>query len=159
MKAIRTLAALAAVIIMTGGCAREAEEPATPAAPKEEQAAAAPALAGTEWRLLRIMGMDDSTHVPDDPANYTLSFGADGTVSIRADCNRGSGSWESEGSSRLQFGAIAATQALCAPESIGEIFMAQFQWVRSYTMKDGHLFLATMADGSIIEFAPADGGS
>jgi hypothetical protein len=27
-------------------------------------------------------------------------------------------------------------------------------WVRSYVLKDGHLFLATMADGSIIEFAP-----
>jgi hypothetical protein len=26
--------------------------------------------------------------------------------------------------------------------------------VRSYVMKDGHLFLATMADGSIIEFEP-----
>jgi len=25
-------------------------------------------------------------------------------------------------------------------------------WVRSYVLEGGHLFLATMADGSIIEF-------
>jgi len=33
--------------------------------------------------------------------------------------------------------------------------MAQFAWVRSYVLEDGNLYLATMADGSIIEFAPA----
>ncbi|MBL8201623.1 MAG: hypothetical protein JNK40_11665 [Chromatiales bacterium] len=33
-------------------------------------------------------------------------------------------------------------------------YLAQFEWVRSYVMKDGHLFLATMADGAIIEFEP-----
>jgi heat shock protein HslJ len=111
-------------------------------------------LADTQWRLVRIMEMDDSTHVPDDEAKYTLAFGADGTVSILADCNRGAGTWQAEGPSQLQFGPIAATQALCPPESISEVYLAQFQWVRSYTMRDGHLFLATMADGSIIEFAP-----
>jgi hypothetical protein len=35
--------------------------------------------------------------------------------------------------------------------------MAQFPWVRSYVTKDGGLFLATMADGSIIEFEPMPG--
>ena len=34
--------------------------------------------------------------------------------------------------------------------------MAQFPWVRSYVMRDGHLYLATMADGSIIEFEPVE---
>jgi para-nitrobenzyl esterase len=31
------------------------------------------------------------------------------------------------------------------------------QWsnIRSYVIKDGHLFLALMADGGIYEFAPA----
>jgi len=164
MKPMQTLAALAALALALGGCAREAEDAPVAAAPAETgQAAAQPAadtapaseLAGTEWRLVRIMEMDDSTHIPDDPVKYTLAFGADGTASILADCNRGAGSWTSDGSSQLQFGPIAATQALCPPESISEVYLAQFQWVRSYTMKDGHLFLATMADGSIIEFAPA----
>ena len=112
-------------------------------------------LADTQWRLVKIMEMDDSTHVPDDPAKYTLAFAADGSVASQADCNRGSGSWTSTKAPQLQFGPIAATQALGGPDSISEVYLAQFQWVRSYTMRDGHLFLATMADGSIIEFAPA----
>jgi hypothetical protein len=32
---------------------------------------------------------------------------------------------------------------------------AQSPRVRSYVLRDGHLFLATMADGAILEFRPA----
>jgi heat shock protein HslJ len=117
-------------------------------------ASAAGDLEGTAWRLLNISSMDDTVHVPDDPGKYTLSFGADGHVAMRADCNRGTGTWSSESANRLSFGPVAATRALCPPPSLSEKYLAQFQWVRSYTMKDGHLFLATMADGSIIEFEP-----
>jgi hypothetical protein len=102
------------------------------------------------------MSMDDTTYTPDDPSLYTLELGSDGTASIRADCNRGSGAWTSESDSQLQFGVIAATQAQCAPDSLHDQYMSQFQWVRSYVMKDGHLFLATMADGSIIELEPVE---
>ncbi len=111
-------------------------------------------LAGTAWRLVKIMSMDDTDYVPDDPSLYTLEFGADGAMSVRADCNRGTGSWTSESAGQLTFGLIAATQAVCPPESLHDRYMSQFPWVRSYVMEEGHLFLATMADGSIIEFEP-----
>ena len=111
-------------------------------------------LVGTKWRLVQIMSMDDSEHIPGDPEKYTLKLAEDGSAAIQADCNRGTGNWTSEGPNQLQFGPVAATMAICPPGSIGDVYMAQFQWVRSYTMKDGHLFLATMADGSIIEFEP-----
>jgi para-nitrobenzyl esterase len=101
------------------------------------------------------MSMDDTTYTPDDPALYALEFGTDGSMRVRADCNSGTGSYTSESASQLEFGVIAATQAECAPGSLHDRYMAEFQWVRSYTMKDGHLYLATMADGSIIEFEPA----
>ena len=116
----------------------------------------APGLGGTSWRLVRIMEMDDSTHVPNDPSSYTLSFSTDGTVNLQADCNRGSGSWTSESASQLGFGPIAATRAMCPPGSLHDMYLAQLGWVRSYVMRDGHLFLATMADGSIIEFEPME---
>lgn len=110
-------------------------------------------LSGTAWQFVRIMSMDDSVVQPADPAAYTLSFGADGTAALQADCNRGAGSW-TVNASQLRFGPIASTRALCPPGSLSDVYLTQFQWVRSYVMKDGHLFLATMADGSIIEFAP-----
>lgn len=112
-------------------------------------------LSDTSWRLVKIVSMDDSVDEPDDRSKYTLDLRADGRAALQADCNRGTGSWTSESASRLTFGPIAATRALCPPGSLSEKYLAQFEWVRSYVMKDGHLFLATMADGSIIEFEPA----
>ena len=100
--------------------------------------------------------MDDTVLVPDDPDKYTLEFGVDDRVAMRADCNRGSASWSSEAPPRLTFSPVAATLALCPPPSISEQYLRQFEWVRSYVMRDGHLFLATMADGAIIEFEPID---
>jgi heat shock protein HslJ len=121
------------------------------------QAAADPAysLAGTSWRLVRIMSMDDTTYTPDDPSRYILVFSTDGKVQIRADCNRGTGEWVSPEPNSLSFRQIASTKALCPPGSLHDRFMDQFVWVRSYVIRDGNLFLATMADGSIIEFEPA----
>ena len=116
--------------------------------------ATASELTGTSWRLLNIASMDDTVYVPDDPAKFTLAFGADGAASMAADCNRGTVSWASESPGQLQFGPVAATRAMCPPQELSETYLAQFEWVRSYVMKDGHLFLATMADGSIVEFEP-----
>lgn len=112
-------------------------------------------LAGTAWQLVKIMSMDDSVHVPDDPSAYTLALQVDGSAAIRAGCNRGAGSWRSESKNHLKFTPIAATRALCPPGSLSEQYLAQFAWVRSYVLKGGHLFLATKADGAIIEFAPS----
>lgn len=169
MDALRRVSAfaLACTAAATLGCARNpeparapAETPSTAApvdaAPAEPAAPAtnAAGLAGTSWRLVQIMSMDDTTDRPDDPALYTLAFGSDGTVSVKADCNMATGSWQSMSESQIEFGVLAATQAECGPASLHDRYLAQFPWVRSYVLKDGHLFLATMADGSIIEFEP-----
>ncbi len=122
-------------------------------------AVAAPtaALDGTTWRLVRISGMDDSSHVPVNPARYTLELRSDRSAVIVADCNRGQGEWVQDSPGQLRFGPIAATRALCPPDSISDRYLAQFPWVRSFVVREGHLYLATMADGSIIEFEPIDG--
>ncbi|MCP5204957.1 MAG: META domain-containing protein [Pseudomonadales bacterium] len=116
--------------------------------------ASASELEGTGWRLLNITSMDDTIDVPDDPSKYTLEFAAENRAAMVADCNRGAGTWSSDSPPQLTFGPIAATRALCLPPSLSEKYLAQFEWVRSFMIKGGHLFLATMADGSIIEFEP-----
>ncbi|WP_380058951.1 META domain-containing protein (plasmid) [Falsihalocynthiibacter sp. SS001] len=117
-------------------------------------AAGADDLGGTAWRLVEIQSMDDSVLAPDDTSKYTLEFMPDGTTAIQADCNRGAGTWTSAAANELSFGPIASTRALCPEGSISDKYLAQFEWVRSYTLEDGGLFLATMADGAIIEFTP-----
>lgn len=111
-------------------------------------------LSGTSWRLVEIKSMDDTVDTPDDPDKYTLEFQADGRAAMKADCNRGTGAWTSKSENQLEFGPIASTRAMCPPGSISDKYLAQFEWVRSYVIKNGHLFLATMADGPIIEFEP-----
>ena len=110
-------------------------------------------LEGTSWQLVEIASMNDTVDRPDDSSNYTLDFQDDGRVAIVADCNRGTGTWTSEGR-QLKFGPIASTRALCPPGSISQKYLYQFGWVRTYVFEDGNLFLATMAEGSIIEFQP-----
>jgi len=113
-------------------------------------------LPGRTWQLVEIVSMDDRIYTPDDRSLYTIVFSTDGSVQIQADCNRGMGGWTSSDAGRLEFGQIGATQALCTPDSLHDPFMALFPYVRSYVVRNDHLFLATMADGSISEFEPVE---
>lgn len=115
---------------------------------------APPPLAGTSWQLVQFQGGDDTILTPDDPTKYTLSFGTDGRVSVRIDCNRGGATWKASGPS-LEFGTLALTRAACPPGSLHDHIVKQWPFLRSYVVRDGHLFLALMADGGIYEFAPA----
>jgi heat shock protein HslJ len=44
---------------------------------------------------------------------------------------------------------------MCPPGSLHDRIVKQWPYVRSYVMKDGHLFVSLMADGGIYEFEPA----
>ena len=111
-------------------------------------------LAGTSWQLVRFQGGDDRVLVPDERAKYTVAFGTDGVVNVRFDCNRGRGSWKSAQKNRLEFGPMALTRAMCPPGSLHDQLVKQWFYIRSYTLKDGRLFLALMADGGIYELEP-----
>jgi heat shock protein HslJ len=116
-------------------------------------------LSATGWELVEVLSMDDSRFAPaaSDKGRYTIKFQEDGGVAIEAGCNRGKSSLEMLQPPRLKFEAIAVTRALCPPPSVSGRFLDQLPWVRSYVTRDGHLFLATAADGSILEFRPLSG--
>ena len=117
-------------------------------------APARPPLDGTAWRLVKFQGGDDTVLVPDDGSKYTVAFGADGRVAVRFDCNRGSGGWSSPGPGQLQFWPMAMTRAMCAPGSLHDRMVKHWFYVRSYVIREGHLYLSLMADGGIYEFEP-----
>ena len=119
-------------------------------------------LAGTEWQLVHFQSMDDSigTIRPDDPAQFTMRLNADGTVNMRLDCNRATGTWSSEAgpsgdSGRFTFGPLAATRALCPPPNLDERIARDAEYVRSYLFRDGKLYLSLMADAGIYAWEPA----
>jgi heat shock protein HslJ len=114
-------------------------------------------LGGTSWQLVRFEGGDDTVVTPDDKAKYTIAFGADGRVSVRIDCNRGTGTWRSSGRNQIEFGPLALTRAMCPPGSMHDQLVKHWEYFRSYVIKDGRLFLSLMADGGIYEFEPSNG--
>jgi heat shock protein HslJ/membrane-bound inhibitor of C-type lysozyme len=114
-------------------------------------------LGGTSWQLVKFQGGDGKVMTPDDKSKYTITFGTDGSVTARIDCNRGRGTWKSEGPNQIQFGPLALTRAMCPQGSLHDRVARDLPAVRSYTMKDGHLFLSLMADGGIYEFEPIGG--
>ncbi len=140
---VRTVCSLIGVTLLAGGCAQLApqSQPET--------------LAGTSWQLVRFEGGDGTLRTPDDKSKYTLSFGADGTCSVRFDCNRGRGGWKSPRPKQLEFGAMALTRAACPPGSLHDQLVKHWPYVRSYLLKGGRLYLSLMADGGIYEFEPA----
>jgi len=60
--------------------------------------------------------------------------------------------------SQLVFGPMAMTRAMCPPGSLHDRIVKDMPYVRSYVIKDGHLFLSLMADGGIYELEPLPKG-
>ena len=171
-------ARMAAVMLLTGmilmGCGGLKEEVGTPrgvltTAPdsgagggRAEAEAQKTPLSGTAWRLVEIQSMDDAigTVRPEDPSLYHMRLNSDGTVLMRLNCNRASGTWSAEAglkptSGRFTFGPLASTRYACPPPSLDERMSAEFGYVRSYLLKDGRLYLSLMADGGIYAWEPA----
>lgn len=131
---------------------------------ESEEVASLGLLAGTDWRLVEIQSMDDAVGIvrPDDPSMYTMRLNEDGTVIMRLDCNRARGTWSAEpsadvSSGNFSFGPLAATRAVCPPGSLDERVAAQTEYVRSYLLEDGRLYLSLMADGGIFAWEPDEG--
>lgn len=163
---------LAIVLVLSGllsACQRPAGQ-APPAAASSGAATSAPsllpqALTAGEWRLVEIQSMDDAqgTTRPADPSLYTMRLDPDGSVAMRLNCNRATGTWSAKPgpdatSGGFEFGPLAGTRALCPPPSLDERIAGQAQYVRSYLIKDGRLSLSLMADGGIYIWEPIPAG-
>ena len=111
-------------------------------------------LAGTSWKLIRLQAADETTLVPGDGSKYTITFGSNGRVSARVDCNRGSSTWKSNRANELQFGSWSMTRAKCSAGSLHDRIVREGAAVRSYYIKNGHLFLGGMEAGGSYELEP-----
>ncbi|MGI9253952.1 MAG: META domain-containing protein, partial [Thermomicrobiales bacterium] len=113
----------------------------------------APALEGVTWVWEGIQGGDDSVVTPPDPAAYSITFLPNGKLALKADCNRGAGSWTFNNPSiDLQVGAL--TRMACPEGSRFSEFVRDVDAVSSAVFQDGRLYLALPVDGGIHTFAP-----
>jgi len=112
-------------------------------------------LNGTSWQLVKFQGPDERTVTVDDKSKYTIKFGGDGRVVARVDCNRDSSTWKVTAKGELKFGSWSRTTAKCGPGSLHDEIVTEGADVRSFTIKDGHLFLSGMQGGGYYELEPS----
>ena len=110
-------------------------------------------LSGTSWQLVKFQGPDERTFAPDDKSKYTITFGINGRVTVRVDCNRGSSTWKIA-KGELQFGSWSRTNAKCGSGSLHDQIVTEGAAVRNFVVKDGHLFLSGMEGGGYYELEP-----
>jgi heat shock protein HslJ len=77
----------------------------------------------------------------------------DGVIGILADCNSGSGSYETSGSS-ISINITNTTLALCPEGSLSDQFIRNLNSAAIYFDQNGNLFIDLMADAGTMEFAP-----
>ncbi|MGH8681259.1 MAG: META domain-containing protein [Burkholderiales bacterium] len=87
-----------------------------------------------------------------NPDRYTLELQPGGVALVRADCNRGRGSYAiSEG--RITFGAIATTRMACPPGSLDSRYLKDLQRATIFFVEGGKLFFDLPADSGTMRFA------
>jgi heat shock protein HslJ len=87
-----------------------------------------------------------------NPERYTLELQPGGVVLVRADCNRGRGSYEI-GEGRIKFGAIAATRMACPPGSLDGRYLRDLQRATLFFVEGGKLYLDLPMDSGTMRFA------
>lgn len=156
---LRHASSLAALTLAVAACSPV--DPGAPLMPGSVNAPpppmAAPGdalLTGTVWSWTETVMSDGKRIRPDAPERYTLVFQPGGMVAVRADCNRGSGSYLLNGGA-LSFGPVALTRAMCAPGSLDTEFMKGLGTVSGQFFKGNELVLALKVDsGSMIFTSP-----
>jgi heat shock protein HslJ len=88
----------------------------------------------------------------DNPDKYTIEFLSDGQITVLADCNSGTGTYDLN-RNQLSINITSTTLALCAPESQSDLFFRNLNAAASYFMETDNLFIEQYADGGIMRFA------
>jgi heat shock protein HslJ len=112
-------------------------------------------LTGRVWELQEIQFSDDTLLVADPSSNYTVEFSDDGTLALRADCNRGRSSFTTDSDRSLTIDPIATTLAACPEGSLGNDFVSALSNSALYFFQDDNLFIDMAFDSGTMRFAEA----
>jgi heat shock protein HslJ len=81
---------------------------------------------GKTWQLVTLQEPGGTPMVAPDPSKYEVTFGANGTLSGKVDCNQCGGPYTVNGSS-LTIGKLSCTLALCAGPGLDPKFTAALE--------------------------------
>ena len=105
-----------------------------------------------DWRWQGLRGVEPLEI--EKPSHYALELRADGSYSVRADCNRGSGSYLVEGG-ELRLAPAAMTLAACSPGSHDQRYLRLLGEHRRPSRNGDQLVLASANGASQMMFTLA----
>jgi heat shock protein HslJ len=108
-------------------------------------------LVGVEWRWQRSLYNNDTQNAPAESDRYTLILKPDGKVNIRADCNRGGGTYALDGN-KISIAITHTTRAACPPGSLGQANILDLNGVAGWFVKEGDLYLDIKFDTGTMKF-------
>ena len=111
-------------------------------------------LTETVWAWHSTGGGDNGAAALASPERYTFQLLGDGTVRVRADCNRGGGRYEAN-DVELRFGPIATTKKGCPAGSRGREFLDALAKTERYRFEGVELVLAPSDGSRAFRFRPA----
>lgn len=132
-----------------------AEQPTEELAPAVAAPATQDELTANPWQWTALTETAPASQsVVPDPQNYTITFAADNTVAIQADCNQVAGSYTLDGGSlTIQLGA--ATMAFCGEQSMDQFYLGFISQVSGAIISEaGNLHLLLADNAGAMEFAP-----
>ena len=97
-------------------------------------------LTDTIWRWQKSVYNNDTESLPTDPDRYTLTMQLDGTINIRADCNRGGGTYILD-EKKITIAITHTTRAACPPGSMEQPYIRDLNGVAGWFFKEGDLYL------------------
>lgn len=123
-------------------------EAAVAAVGEEAARLAAEKLPGTTWQLAMLEEVfgDLAKYAVEDPAAYSITFAADGAMSIRADCNEVKAKYTLGAAGALTITPGPATLAACPEGSLSEKFLQTVSKAASFQTDGKSMVIAANTD-------------
>jgi heat shock protein HslJ/uncharacterized protein YraI len=156
------LASFLALSLLLGACSSPTPTAAPTTAPQPAQTPQAvletvsqAQLVGETWQWVALRETTPAAQsVVPDPENYTITFNEDGTVSIKADCNLASGSYQLSGD-QLTLNLGPTTLAECGPDSSYNQFLILLEQASGIGSGFGNLVIVLAQDAGEMYFQRA----
>jgi len=111
-------------------------------------------LTGVTWTWTALHTPASSTTV-NDPSRFTLTFNADGTANIQADCNQVIASYTVSEGNLLTITPGPSTMAFCGPGSLDQIYLGGLTNAMGYRLESGELIIDMLYESGSLVFASA----
>ncbi|WP_135611581.1 META domain-containing protein [Methanococcoides sp. AM1] len=149
-------AVLAGTLIAVGCTETDNENDVVETEQDEENIISTDEIIGIQWQWSGLTEtLPASQSVVPDPENYTLAFKSDGTYSIKADCNIGSGGYTLEGN-ELTLAPGPITLAYCGPDSLDTQYLSLLSNVTTVSMENDQLVLGVGENGDRMLFVKGE---